>query len=499
MTTYSYHIFYFPFKWEIKGMEEKVFSEQINLDKIKYRTPSYWKRAQKPDDYTEQKQLYNEKNYYYKFVHTILYDEVDNPLGLMRHFERQEPQSLDVSYLIKVKDRVTPYRLKVDAININLYATGVGFLSFYLRNTDKSQSHPEDILSINQYGRRIMPPFFADIVKRDETSEYLSIEGLMSDNVYKETFEGYRTTDCWKPASFINRLIDDLSDNINFEPIIDDRMFVASWYKNNKLAKIFTNDADAYKTCTLSKENSSGELFSSFWYKFLFVDNKGCETCQNDEEKKKYLEKHTYLRWQKWSSLYGVSRYSFVYLTNHGVPPHLLESFQTIYARMVELILVQRASMLCFSGEITKVSSLSKARVDVISRRISSIYKEYIRFINQVYFREVTAQDQGMELYSLLQSCLDMENYIKDLDGEIEELHQYVSLREDRDRNVKAERLNNIATLFLPITIITGFFGMNTVSNVVCEDKSSIIIQVVLLCIGTLFALIVIYNKKDKL
>lgn len=44
-------------------------------------------------------------------------------------------------------------------MNINLYATGVGFLSFYLKNEDCTQNSPEDILAINQYGRRIMPPF----------------------------------------------------------------------------------------------------------------------------------------------------------------------------------------------------------------------------------------------------------------------------------------------------------------------------------------------------
>ncbi len=493
-TTYSYHIFYFPFKWEIQGMENEIFSEQINLDKINICEPSYWKRTQYSDNPDEQKQLYNEKNYYYKFVHNILYDEESNPLGLIHHYERQEPQQLDVYYLIKTTQRPSPYRLKVEAININLYATGVGFMSFYLRNEEESQNAPDDILFINQYGRRIMPPFFADIACRNETSEYIRIEGLLSGNSMEEDFKEYTPADSWKPACFITSLIEELSDNITVQPIIDDRMFVASWYKNDELANQFTNDASAFVRC---HPTTSQVPFSVFWYKYLFVDNTS-ETCQNDGMKKELLKNHTYTRWQKWSSLYGVSRYSLVYLTNATVPDHLIASFQTIYARMVELVLVQRASMLRFSEEVTKVSKLSNVPVKALSERISSLYKEYIQFINQIYFREVSAQDQGIELYTMLHKCHAMDEYIKDLDSEIGELHQYVSLKEDRHRNKEAEILNILAALFLPATVVTGIFGMTAKFG-----ERDFNYQLCILAGGTLLCWILLFifilNKKKRL
>lgn len=37
---YSYHIFYFPFKWEIMGLENQAFSDQVNLDNIQYNRNS---------------------------------------------------------------------------------------------------------------------------------------------------------------------------------------------------------------------------------------------------------------------------------------------------------------------------------------------------------------------------------------------------------------------------------------------------------------------------
>ena len=78
---YSYHIFYFPFKWEIMGLENQAFSDQVNLDNIQYNRNSHWERSQKPDP-GEEESLYNEKNYYYTFVHNILYDEEHSPLNL---------------------------------------------------------------------------------------------------------------------------------------------------------------------------------------------------------------------------------------------------------------------------------------------------------------------------------------------------------------------------------------------------------------------------------
>ena len=72
---------------------------------------------------------------------------------------------------------------------------------------------------------------------------------------------------------------------------------------------------------------------------------------------------------------------------------------------MAELVLVQRASMLRFSGEITKVSQLSNQDVEAVSKRVSSLYKEYIRFVNQIYFREITAQEPRESKCNITLAC----------------------------------------------------------------------------------------------
>ena len=501
---YSYHIFYFPFKWAKKDVTEGTMTQLTDFSQIRFLNNGKWVRpavaeSQENDGNKTDKNnvsldaqvLYNEKNYYFRFVHDVLYDSGDGNDNLVMHFERKEPQEKDVRYLIKVSGRETPYCLKVDAININLYKTGVGMMSFYLRNDDESQCDTSDILNINQYGRRILPPFWSEVnaEKRQELSEYLEISGLDTE-ISKEDFKSYTVDEPWTATSMLDSLLKDLTDNLTLTPVIDDRMFVMSLYKNDDMSRLSLSAADAY--CNPSSP------FSEFWYKYLFVDT-GWPTCQNDEMMRDLLRSHTYLRWQKWNSLYGVSRYSFVYLTNSGVPSYLVDYFMTTYARMMEIALVQRASVLCFSNEVTTLTKRRNWTLEKLSEHVDSLNEEYIRFINRMYFNELTSQDQGVELYGLIRQNLDIDSYVEELKDEIEKLHDTISFKVERSRNEKAETLNFMAAILLPVSIVTGFWSMNM--SLFCNVKSnwlSFAIAVGLMILGLAFSIFLIRRRPLK-
>lgn len=464
---YSYHIFYFPFKWHLPGDEKKLFSEQVDLRHIPIDPYSMWEQKQiSPNEkiiptneksMKEAQELFGEQQYYFDFVHPVLYDIKGEPNPIISHYERQEPKESSVEY--HIKHRGKEYVLRVDAMNLNLYATGVGILSFFLANELEDQKHESAIRDINQFGRRIMPPHCWEFTpeNRNMLAECISIKGLRNDTNQRYTDAYDYSTDnsspfglanTWQPATFICHLIEDLSPSLKVIPVIDDRMLVNCWYGNNNLS--------------LQAKSAPDEFINSdFWYKYVFVDHgdsAGDVTCQNNEMKKELIENATYKRWQKFGTIYGISRYSLVALTEEDcfISMHM----RTIYSRMFELAIIQRASMLRFSGEVTRVSVLEKGN-KIIAERIGSIYKEYIRFVNQIYFRSVTAQDQGIEIYNLLMKQFNTKEQIKDLDDEIGELHQYISLLIDQKRNENSEWLNVVATLFLPAGIITGLFGMN--------------------------------------
>ena len=510
MSLNSYHIFYFPFCWSVKSDEGKILSEQIYLRHIPVSEFSQWERVQLDEhDHTpplsgkeldEARELFGERQYYFNFVHPVLYDikGAENPL--INHYERREPKSGGVSYIIRLKDRT--YTLKVDAINLNLYSTGVGILSFYLANESEDQKTESAVRDINQFGRRIMPPHSAEFGHdRRMIASAISIKGLDSSvGQYEDCFD-YKLQatgndrglfSVWKPASFIEQLISDLSPELVVTPVMDDRMFVNCWYGNKTLSSQVRENASEVK---------SDFIRGNFWYKYVFVDNGtdlSDDTCQNDMMKEMLLDKSTYFRWQKWGTLYGISRYSFVSLTDDSdFSVNVLSMhMRTIYSRMCELIIIQRASMLRFSAEVTKVSALSGKDRYEVARRISSLYKEYIRFVNQIYFRSVTLQDQGIELYEMLKSQFASDDQIKDLDGEIEELHRYVMLLVDQNRNENSEKLNRIAAIFLPATVVAGILGMNRYCEL--EARADFWVHVGLIAVITVLIYKLIIKSERK-
>lgn len=217
----------------------------------------------------------------------------------------------------------------------------------------------------------------------------------------------------------------------------------------------------------------------------------------NREMRKDLLAKSTYLRWQEtYGTLYGVTRYSLVVLTKRNAFNFIGMHMRTIYSRMFELIIIQRASILRFSSEVTKVSCLSKGSRTVLAERISSLYKEYIRFVNQVYFQSVTAQDQGIELYNMMMEQFLLAEKVKNLDDEIGELNQYITLIIDQKRSENGEWLNKLAAYFLPATVMTGVLGMNPFGE--GDYWMSLSIQIIIILLLSVFLYHFLFNKKIK-
>lgn len=510
---HSYHIFYFPFKWEVKDEEFSDFSQAIDLSHIHPSESSPWITNYHPQG-SEAELLYDEKNYYYKFVHPVLYDTGESET-LIKHYERKELQADDnlCTYNIQVKKdkQIFNYHLKLDALNLNFYSTGVGMLSFYMQNNDYKDFN--DILNINQYGRRVFPPFYNDIQYRNQIALQIEIEGLSGAwERYREDFSNYTPQMDWHPARFISNLTEDLQENLNIIPIIDDRMFVNCWYQNKEMASQFYYNEESLEQEQKKRRNETFSetekdelqhkraqqfIASSDWYKYSFIDAGDSPTCRNLKMRKAITESTTYLRWQENGSIYGTTRYSLVLLTDKDPFCEYVLSIhmKTIYSRMIELVLIQRASMLKFSEEVTKVSNLRGKDEVMVAHRIGSLYKEYIRFMNQIYFKEVTTQDQGIELYNLLLKQFESDKQVKDLDEEIGELHNYITLIIDNSRNIKASRLNIIVAIFATPTLLAALFGMSALKEGEVFLLSEYKWQIIIIAIATLLTILILKRK----
>lgn len=541
----SKHIFLFPFSWEKKTKEStqaqapKKEKNTDPLDKIS-EFHAFLGRKHNWEDKEYKIDLppnYNEFTYFYDFVRKAIFecgDRGDND-QLIKHYKYK--LSKDAKYLIDIKrdkedekkEDKPSYELHIEKIYLHVYATGVAILSFHLSN-DK-YSALTDILRINDFGRRIYPQFlgneqpYTNAAKGNFLADSIEITGIENSKEDWTCFEDFScnisTVKPFRLPAYIRKLLgNNIEEQINsgdlhVSPLIDDRMFVMCWYGNNHLTNTLKRKENEthirVKGKKVKHKTIIGQhynyLQNSDWYRYIFVDN-GTAMCQNSEMLSEINKAHTYPRFADWGTLYGLSRYSFMILTSTGynmVVTHL----QTMYYQMVVLTLMQRASILKFSREVANISKFKdepgKTKEQI--KRIKNLNREYLRFINQMYFREVTAQEQGIELYDMLQGHCRIERDIKDLNREIDELYQFANMLEDEQRNEEMTKLQRWGAILLIPTLLASFLGMNTSSSEYISvlggtiDKNflvsiAVIITVTVLTITPFFILPKLFKTK---
>ena len=442
----SYHTFMLPFTFE------GTFDKKDNWE-------------YKPFNIHDQKD-YNEYVYFYKHIQDALYNQKDEQEeNISKYYEYKEQ---DGKFIINCKKGI--YELELDGISLRIFNTNIAILSFNLKNIKSSQNKPEDILAINDFGRRIYPQFLGKNLLEDTKNAILANSiTLKFKNEDKNITDDFRRFDSLDNITenyiklipnYICELIKDNFKEQILRPIIDDRMFVISMYINDTLVKKLSHQhikkERVFNTLqkTFDKYNYEN---NDWWYKYIFVDGDD-KTCQSKYMTKEFIKNSTYDRWVEYGTLFGVSRYSFVAVTGSWYGKEiLLPHIQTMYFQIFSLLLAYRATIIKFSDDIQDATKDD----DKLFDKTKKVYKNYINFLNKLYFKEVTAQDQGIELYNQAIKVMDIDKYMQDLDNEINELHSYTDMLEEKKSNKMMNLLTYIGGILLPPSIVTGFYGMN--------------------------------------
>ena len=77
------------------------------------------------------------------------------------------------------------------------------------------------------------------------------------------------------------------------------------------------------------------------------------------------------------------------------------------------------------------------------------IYNQYRDFINRIYFREVTPQEQGIELYNMIQEHLKVEQQAKELEKEYEKCYHMIHSGETKEAAARMKIFTILGTLFV--------------------------------------------------
>lgn len=488
---FSNHHFMFPFRWDIltsgfkiSDIKENIsFDDRTNLDAIKDKFGNWSrKKFQLTSTVNElDTDAYNEFNYFHEFVAKTVFD-FDYPWKknqqIVKYFEYNLDKSLTNKYSIEYlendkqnKDEylIKNYELNIEGITLHFFNTGVGVLTYNLSNS--SYRDADSILKINEYGRRMYPQFLPlDTVKKAFLANKITLQ-INTASVIEEDFTTFNNLNSilsafepYRLPRYIRELFSEefifkmtdvvlIGEKILITKVTDDRMFFMSWYGNDEIAKTITT------SFTVTKK-----LKNDWLYAYIFGDKEIKNSIANSVHQEKHLEEHTYTRWIEDGTVYGISRDSFVALTpdNRFGSTIIRSHMNTMYYTIAVLCLAQRTSILKFTAEIANIADLAKLEEEKKTiANIKEVYKNYIEFINKLYFREITPQIQGIELYNQFQKLLNIDKEITDLDNEISELHEYVSLLQNDEQNRNASLLNKVAFIFLPITVVFGVLGAN--------------------------------------
>ncbi|MGJ0364454.1 CorA family divalent cation transporter [Aliarcobacter cryaerophilus] len=469
---YSYHTFMLPFTFE------NEFDKKEN-----------WKYKHFE---IENQRDYNEYVYFYKHIQDAIYNkDTEEKSNISKYYEYEFEEG---AYTINCKKGI--FELELDGLSLRLFNTNVAILSFNLKNTKYKDQ--DSILAINDFGRRIYPQFLGEKYTCDTKKSILSnCITLNLDNKFieKEDFTRFNTINSFKEPkklnllpSFISKLIEDnfpkdKEDITTIRPIIDDRMFVISWYGNEDFSENLRNE----KYITYDK-----------WYEYVFVDGNG-KTVHSQNMQTKLICDATYDRWMDYPwgcTLFGITRYSFVSVTNNSdfAQSVILKHIQTMYFQIFTLLLAYRATIIKFSDDIQNTTNETIQNIEKLSKETEDIYEKYLGFLNKLYFKEVTAQDQGIELYNQAMKVMDIEKYMNDLNHEITQLHTYVTMQKEKERNNKLEFISKIGAILLPPTLLAGLFGMNVLTLDETQNNQSL--AFVFIIISALIGFFMTFNFK---
>jgi hypothetical protein len=430
---FSNHFFLSPFKWQIENRKELKFSERNSIKDIKFQPDSSWRPKELGTQDTSKQEAFNEKNFFNRFTHTTLFNE-NNNFNIAQYYERVETYQKEVFYVIHVvAQKENHYKLKLKSIGLNLYATGVGVLVFQFENYQYNDF--EDIKRINQFGRKLYPNLTNEKgiseAKLINLADYISIEGLNGNPTdYYENFSSYSSDSQLKPSKFIKSLVSDFSTEIIIKPVVDDKMFVCCWYGNNEISEKIEKNYENYK---LEDE----------WYSLLFMEDDAANF-YNTEFRDKIIRHNNYTQWQKKGMLYGCTPNSLIFTSDLN-PKFLISYFERVYVQLATLILVQKTSQFKFRDEVVDVSSNNASEVKLYSQ-LNDLYSSYIYFQNTICFFEPTSQEQGLDLYKMLQDHLNVNTGMTDLGDRIEKLHKYLSvvLENNQTEEMKSTEINTL-------------------------------------------------------
>ena len=457
MTAKSVHTFLWPFMNEnVKG-DFPIDSSKLIKKGWKEKEFDITKENTDFEDY-KNKYMWNQ---YFNQKAKNIFSSVKEP-RICKVLEIPKERFEGVTYQIE-KDKEKIYELDLYSVEMHLFNFNVGILMFTVLN--HKYHDLSEIKYINDVGRRVSLPFLPSEIGENMflgTAARLALagkNGVISEKNFKKDLLECKDKSYSKLASLAQPMeILDYLLNANFEsdvkkntikanPFTDDRMFLIAAVRDDLLSKKIKSD--------LKSDKLKDEI-----YALLFADQ-GDPTCQNKEMRDDILNHALYTRWSNLGSLTGVTNYSFMLFTStsNEINDSVVRPFLVEYKYFVSLVLAQRLGLMIFSKRANACAFSDKygKKYEGQAKEASNLKDQYCIFENQILLQEITSQDQGIDLYRILQKQLFIEEEKEKIKTPISNLAEIMQLKIASKRNKLLFALTVIGAGFSLYNIIINF------------------------------------------
>lgn len=394
-------------------------------------------------------------------------------------------------YIYHIKKGDDIYKLPIEDIELHIYSCGVGILFFKALNYKYCNIEDIKIINdcgrrINvayipkEEGAQCL---WADEVGVEVKNSgnniiYSSImdykgmlKAILAGNDEKDNIDKMEA-----PAEFLTKILyvelekeekekekrEQEKQRYRIESYSDDRMFLMSMIRDSALSEECKKLSEEYEF--KKDEKDEKRKLEDKIYSIMYVDAEEA-TCQDVRMRRELLDKALYRRWLDYGSVYGVTSYSYIAITTDSevVNNSVVCPFYYEYIFFISLVLAQRIGIARFSYETVLNAEITELRerktgkekqrciIMWILMRIAGIicafpsfvknsYKgwkksgeyiklqrRYIVFKNQMLILEASCQDQGIEIYNLLQEQLLVKEEQQILESQVQGLYEMFS------------------------------------------------------------------------
>jgi hypothetical protein len=509
----SYFLLPFSYNQDIinqnKNWEKKIFSIPLGADYI-----AAW----------EYQQNYSEYIYFHEYVREFLYPQSKTKLhDSIDRYEYRLKENLTVRLQHKATtaktnnskiDNTTLVAL-INSICLHIFPSEIGVLSIetswdssceILSNekesgiTTKNQTgfNGADLLYFNNMFRRIYVSYFENDqsdgffaqVNNEEypmTISILSAEKTIYEqsygNISKNTHLIPNQDETYTPVitSFASNLLNDFfntSATSAYKPILDDRMLVYSY---------------AAFPASLG-DTVDGEARDIFFSQYLYVDNPSSSYRYSKDFTQEIMADTTYVRWKHLNTNIGFSRFSGAFLY-FGHADYLYRPFATMYYQMFLLIVYYRCCLIRFANEASLIAKEfpkndkeHRHHSSEFVKKLRQLHTRFLKFMNIHWFKEVTHQDQGIEIFRLMRKAFDLDEMYGEVKEEIERADELAQLIRQEQMEAFGKRMTVLGIVISIMATLPVIINYSLVK----------ILVVLLVTIIVILGAMALFNPKVK-